>query len=132
MAFRFEFDSANKVLVGRFEGRLTNESLPEFLRAIRDYSTTTDARAGIADYSSVTEFTVSSDFIRYLATQEPAMPDATRRPRVVVFPGTAGFGIGRMFQIVAEPNNPLLRVVRTMDEALAELGVQSPHFEPLE
>jgi|SRR5580658_513514 hypothetical protein len=132
MAFRFEFDSANKLLVGRFEGKLTDESLSEFLRAIRDYSTTTDARAGIADYSSVTEFTVSSEFIRYIATREPAMPDATRRPRVVVFPGTAGFGIGRMFQIMTEPKNPLFKVVHTMDEALAELGVQSPRFEPLE
>jgi hypothetical protein len=132
MAFRFEFDSANRLLVGRFEGKLTNESLSEFLRAIRDRSTATDARAGIADYSSVTEFAVSSDFIRDIANREPAMPDATRRPRVMVFPATAGFGIGRMFQIMAEPKNPLLKVVHTIDEAFAELGVQSPQFEPLE
>ncbi len=132
MAFRFEFDSANKLLLGRFEGKLTDESLSEFLRAIRHYSTATDARSGIADYSLVTEFAVTSDFIRYLANQEPSMPDAARRPRVVVFPATAGFGIGRMFQIMAEPKNPLLKVVHTMDEAFMELGVQSPHFEPLE
>jgi hypothetical protein len=132
MAFRFEFDPANKLLVGRFEGKLTDESLSEFLRAIRRYSTTTDARLGIADYSAVTEFAVTSEFIRYIANNEPAMPDATKRPRVVVFPATAGFGIGRMFQIMAEPKNPLLKVVHTMNEALAELGVQSPCFEPLE
>jgi hypothetical protein len=132
MAFRFEFDSANKLLLGRFEGKFTDESLSEFLRAIRDRSIATDARAGIGDYSAVTEFSVTSEFIRYIANKEPAMPDATRRPRVLVFPATAGFGIARMFQIMGEPRNPLLKVVHTLDEALAELGVQSPHFEPLE
>jgi len=33
---------------------------------------------------------------------------------------------------VGESKRPLLEVVRTMDEALAALGIQSPHFEPLE
>jgi hypothetical protein len=37
-----------------------------------------------------------------------------------------------MFQITGEATRPLLKVVRTMDEALADLGVQPPHFEPLE
>jgi hypothetical protein len=132
MAFRFEFDSVNKILLGRFEGKLTDESLAEFLRAVRQYSTATDASAGIGDYSSVTEFAVSSEFIRHLARQEPAMLDATRRPRIIIVSATVGFGIGRMFQIVGEPKNPLLEVVHSMDEALAALGAQCPHFETLE
>jgi hypothetical protein len=132
MGFGFEFDFVNKILLARYEGKLTDESLAEFLRAIREYSTATDASAGIGDYSSVTEFAVSSEFIRLVANKEPAMSDATRRPRVIIFSATVGFGIGRMFQIVGEPKNPLLKVVHSMDEALAALGVQSPHFEPLE
>ncbi len=40
--------------------------------------------------------------------------------------------MARMFQIIAEPNNPLRQVVHTINEALAVLGVQSPRFEPLE
>lgn len=59
------------------------------------------------------------------------MPDATR-PRIIVAPTTIGFGLARMFQILGESTRPLLTVVRTVDEALAALGVQSPHFEPLE
>jgi hypothetical protein len=132
MAFGFEFDSVNKILLGRFEGKLTDESLAEFLRAIREYSTATDASAGIGDFSSVTEFAVSAEFIRHVARQEPAMPDATRRPRILVVPATVGFGLARMFQIMGESKNPLLKVVHSMDEALAALGVQSPHFETLE
>jgi len=132
MAFRFEFDPANKILLLRFEGRLTDESLAEYYRAARKYSTATDASVGIFDSSPVTEFAVSSEFIRALASQEPAMPDAFRRPRFIVAPTAVGFGLARMFQMLREPTRPLLKVVRTLDEALAALDIQSPHFEPLE
>jgi hypothetical protein len=132
MAYRFEFDPVNKVLLFRFEGRLTDESLAESYRAVRKYSTATDASAGIWDLSSVTEFAVSTEFIRQLANQEPAMADASRRPGVIVASGTVGFGLSRMFQLLGEPTRPLLNVVRTLDEALAALNIQSPHFQPLE
>ena len=132
LGFRFEFDAANKILLGRFEGRLTEESVAEFYDEIRKYSMATDASAGIWDFSAVTEFSATSESIRRLARREPAMPDATRRPRFIVAPATFIFGISRMFQILGESTRPLLTVVRTMDEALAALGVQSSHFEPLE
>ena len=91
----------------------------------------TDARAGILDFSSVTEFAVSSEIIRQFAHQEPAMPDASR-PRIVVAPQTHAFGLFRMFQLTREDSRPRLTIVHTMDEAFAALGVQSPQFEPLE
>jgi hypothetical protein len=132
MGFRFEFDPVNKILLALSEGRLTDESLGELYVAIRKYSTTTDARAGIWDLSSITEFAVTSDFLRKLAEKEPAMPEARRRPRFIVAPDPLEFGLSRMFQILGESTRPLLKVVHTRDEALAALGVQSPHFEPLE
>jgi len=132
MALRFEFDSINKILLGRFEGRLTEELAAEFYAAIRKYSTATDASAAIWDLSSVTKFELSSEFIRELAKREPAMPNATRRPRIIVATDTFGFGLMRMFQMSGERTRPALKVVYTLDEAFAELGVQSPHFEPLE
>jgi hypothetical protein len=129
--FRFEFDPTNQILLARAEGRLTDELLAEFYGAVRKYSIATDARAGIWDLSPVYDLAISSGFVRSLADQEPAMPDATR-PRIIVAPTTIGFGLARMFQILGESTRPLLTVVRTMDEALAALGVESPHFEPLE
>ncbi len=132
MAFRFEFDPVNKLLLARVEGRLTDELLAESYRAIRKYSTLTDASVGIWDLSSVTELAVSSEFVRELASQEPAMADATKRPRFIVAPTAVGFGLARMFRIEGEHTRPLLEVVHTMDEALAALGIQSPHLEPLE
>ncbi len=83
MELRFEFDAVNKILLARPEGRLTDESFAEVYGAIRKYSTATDARAGIFDLSSVTEFAISAETVRRLARQEPAMPDATARPRII-------------------------------------------------
>jgi hypothetical protein len=130
MGFRFEFDPVNKVLLVRVEGRLTDELLAETQGAIRTRSSATDARAGIFDFSLVTEVALSTAFVRELAKQEPAMADATR-PRIIVAPGAVAFGLSRMFQMLGESTRPLLEVVRTMDEALAALGIQSAHFEPL-
>jgi len=45
---------------------------------------------------------------------------------------TAAYGLMRMFQISGELSRPLLHVVRTVDEALAALGVKSAHFDPLD
>lgn len=132
MAGRFEFDPVNRLLLLRCEGRLTDESLAESYQAIRKHSTATDAMMGILDFSSVTELAVSSEFIRQLANQEPAMADATRRPRIIVAPDTVGFGLSRMFQLMGESTRPLLNVARTMGEALAALNIQFPNFQPLE
>jgi hypothetical protein len=132
MEYRFEFDPVNRILLLRPEGRLTDESLAEVYRAVRKYSTATGASMGIWDMSAVTGYAVSTEFIRQLAKQEPAMPDPARRPRVIVAPDPVGFGLSRMFQLLGEPTRPLLSVVHTLDEALAALGVPFPHFEPLE
>jgi hypothetical protein len=132
MGFRFEFDSVNKILLARFEGRLTDELAEEFYEAAPKYSTATDANASITDLAFVTEFAISAGLLREMADQKPAITDATRRPYFIVAPSTVAFGLMRMFQTVGQPTRPLLNVVRTMDEALTALGVQSPNFEPLE
>jgi hypothetical protein len=132
MAFRFEFDSVNKILLARFEGQLTNESAAEYHDALGKNWRATDARAGIWDLSAVTDFAVDSEFLRSLAKRKPVTPGLTNYPRFIVVPVTAGYGLMRMFQIAGEAERPLLHVVRTVDEALRQLGAQSPHFEPFE
>ena len=131
MTARFDFDPVNKILLVRPEGQLTNELTVEIYRAIRKYSIATDARAGIWDMSGVTDFAMSTECIRSLAGMEPAMPDDTR-PRFIAVMRPSGYGLARMFQTIGGETRPLLEVVRTLDEALAALGIQSPQFEPLE
>jgi len=129
MSFRFEYDADNKILLGRFEGSLTEESAIAFYSAIRKYGVATDAMAGIWDFSSATE-NVTSETIRRVARQEPAMP--ANRPCFMIAPDNHLFGLSRMFQISGEHQRPLLQVVRTLDEALRMLRVRSSHFEPVE
>src|SRR5579862_3397518 len=131
MAFRFEFDRVNKILLAKFEGRLTNESAEEYHGALGKNWRATNARAGIWDLSAVTDFAVASDFLRNLAKRKPVTPGLTNHPRLIVVPVTAGFGLMRMFQIAGESARPHLHVVRTVEEALTKLGAQFPHFERL-
>ena len=132
MGFRFEFDCANRILLARVEGRLSDALLAECYESIRKYSTSTDAKTGIFEFSAVSEFAISTESIRRLARLEPAMPDATERIRIIAVSDTHGFGLARMFQLTGEPTRPMLQVVHTLDEALAAIGVRSPHFEPLD
>jgi hypothetical protein len=132
MAFRFEFDAVNKILLARFEGQLTNESATEYHDALGKNWIATDACAGIWDLSEVTEFTLASDFLRNLASRKPVTPGLTSHPRFIVVPKTDGYGLMRMFQIAGESARPLLYVVHDVNEALTTLGVESSHFEPLE
>jgi hypothetical protein len=132
MGFRFEFDPANRILLLRVEGQLSDELLAECYTQIRKRSVETDAHMAIFDFSSVSGFPVSSNLVRQLAKLEPAMPDATNRTRVIAVENPTGFGLARMFQIVGEETRPKLQVVRTLNDAIVTLGAQSPHFEPLE
>jgi hypothetical protein len=131
MPFRFEFDPVNKILLARFEGELTNDAAAEYHDALGRNWIATGAHAGIWDFSAATHFAVAADFLRRLAMRKPITPGLTDHPRFIVVPVTDGYGLMRMFQIAGESSRPLLHVVRTVDEALAALGVQSPHFEPL-
>jgi hypothetical protein len=131
-SFRFEFDSVNKILLLRFEGRLTDELVTEIHRTALIHWAATGARAGISDYSSVTEFPLSAEVVRTLARHGAPMPEPTEHPLFIVMPSITGYGLARMYQIVGELTQPLVNVVRTVDEALAALGVQSAHFETLE
>ncbi len=91
MAFRFEIDRVNHILLTLVEGRVTDDSAVEIFFAIQGCSTETDASAAITDLSNVTEFDVSSDLIRRLASQgSVGDPD---RPRFIVAPKTFVYGI---------------------------------------
>src|SRR5579872_1305741 len=96
MSLRVEFDFANKILLIRVDGELTDEAATELYKAIRTYSVATDANAGIWDLTAVTAFPVSTAHVRNLASRGAAMPQGDTRPRFWVVPNTAGYGLLRM------------------------------------
>lgn len=126
--FRAGFDQETRILLIRVAGRLTDKLLADLYDASRKYSTITDAKMSMVDLSSVTEFAVSTEFIRRQARQEPARTD----PRIIVAPQTYAFGLFRMLQLLGELIHPRLLIVHTLDEAFEALGIQSQYFANLE
>jgi Histidine kinase-, DNA gyrase B-, and HSP90-like ATPase len=127
--YELSFDLVNKILLGRFEGRLCDKSSAQFCHAYRQFTTATNARAVIIDLTAVTEIAISSAFpADQPISQAPAVEEA-KSPRIIVGT-TVGFDLMCMLHVIGESTRPLLRVVHTMDEAFATLGVQSPQFAP--
>lgn len=131
MAYRIEFDRKNAVLLMRYDGRLTQAIAEESGAAIQKCWPATPPSAVIVDFSSVTEFAVPTQFLHRVANQV-LIVDATGTPVAFVAPAQVAFGLARMFEITGEPRRKFVHVVRTMDEALAALGLQSPNFELLQ
>jgi hypothetical protein len=128
MSYQFDFDSKNRILRCRLEGRVTDEILKEYYRVATEYAARIGPRAGITDFVAVTSFEVSPETIRELAGRAPVMPDPSR-VLVVVAPSAYIFGMMRLFQLQGAHTRPNLHVVRTLREAWAVLGVQKPQFE---
>src|ERR1700722_18427515 len=84
MRARFEFDATHGLLLLRAEGQFTEESVRSNQASVRRYSTATGAQAAIFDLSGVTEFELSTNFIKSLAQEGPSMgascPPHHRRP----------------------------------------------------
>ena len=131
MPYHFDFDSADRILRCRFEGKITDADLKEYYREVGKYVKLTNARAGILDMSAVSSLDVSADTIRELANLPPALSDSSR-PRCIIASSPKIFGMARMFELQGQHTRPNLHVVRTQKEAWAILGVSNPKFQPIE
>ena len=129
--FLFEYDRVNKILLTRIAGRFTDQLLKECEQETRKHLGVTGASAHVVDCSAITEYAVSSEFVRHMAEAEPVLPSPNRGQFFVV-PSAVGFGLARMFQIHGEPQHAQVTVVRTLDEAFKALGLEDPRFEPLD
>ena len=82
-------------------------------------------RSGPSNCSSVTPASVQ------IAARESSPYEAGVK-RFLVAPGDHVFGMSRMYQMTAkEKSRAAMRVVRTREEALEELGVSDAAFEPV-
>jgi hypothetical protein len=131
MPYHFEFDSAQRILRCRLEGRVTDEELRQYYRDAAVCAARTDPLAGILDMSGVASLDVSPNTIRELAKLPPAMPNPDR-PRVVIATSPPVFGVARMFELQGQDTRPNFHVVATEKEAFAILGVQDAKFEAIQ
>ena len=127
MAHHFEFDLENKILLVVMEGEVDGREIQESNARIREHVEKLKPVAGIGDFTAVTKLTVSSSVLRSTALQPSPYPDET--PRFIVAPTDYLFGMARMYELVADRPQAALRVVRTREAALAELGVKNARFE---
>lgn len=131
MGYRFELDSANRILRARFDGQVTDELFLEFYRvAVPAVVASTDYRSSIVDFTDVTSFELTPETLRALAWSPPADPKSAR-VRVIVAPTPSVFGLARMFAAYGEDTRPNLHIVRSLKEAFAVLGVTKCNFELL-
>jgi hypothetical protein len=105
---------------------------PGFLVAYEEVSRIARAGgpfSGIVDFSAVEKLEVSTEFVRGLASREPAIPAGT--VRVAVAPSPVIFGLGRMFFSLRHGMNNEAHVVRSLDAAYALLGFPSLNFSKI-
>lgn len=129
MPYTFELDSLNRILLGRFEGQVTDEELRAYRRDSIKCILSIEPRAGVTDLSAVTSFAVSQQTIIELARIRPAIPGQVP-VRIIIAPSPHVFGMARMFELAGQDAHPVVNVVHTEQEAWAILGVKEPQFKP--
>jgi hypothetical protein len=104
MGVRFEFDPANKILMTRLDGELTDDLARETDVGMRKHLLERSPLVHIVDCLSVTKFSMSGEWVQQLARRQPALQGSSCR-RFFLMPSTASFGLARMFQIAGEPES---------------------------
>ncbi len=127
--FHFEYDPVHELFVVRMHGQVTDDVFKASYAATPRYTAGRRIRAALMDLSGVESYDVSSTAMRDVSRLPPLFPDPT--PRWVVAPQDYVFGMARMFQLLSPSGRDMLHVVRTMDEALEALDIESPQFERL-
>jgi hypothetical protein len=128
MSYHFEFDSDHRILLVVLEGDVDSDQMRQANTELQSHKNGLQASAVITDASSVATFNVASHTVRDLA--RGSRPPVQSVPGFLVAPSDHLFGMGRMFQILA--NRDQVHVVRSREEALEALGVERTKFQRLE
>jgi hypothetical protein len=129
MPYHFEFDVEHKILLVVPEGEIVAEDVATFNDEVRRRATELQPVGAIIDCSAVSGFNLPGEVLRKAA--QPPAPFPADTPRFVVAPTDYLFGMARMYELSAARPKEMLKVVRSMEEALARLGVQNPRFARL-
>ena len=121
MPFTVAVDKRRKLVSITFSGVVDQAELlapPAIFSAHPDFD---PSFSEIVDFSQVTEADFPVALVQRMA-QKPSIYGSTSR-HAVVAPIAHIFGLGRMFQVLAEETRPNLAVVRTVEEAYEFLGI---------
>lgn len=127
--FLLEFDAEKKVLRLLAQGIVTDQLLLDGNTLLKACYSRLGRCSCIVDYTGATKITISRAGIRHLANKLPIFPMDCLVLNIA--PQHVMFGMARMFQSLSETRTNF-HVVRTMQEALNMIGVQSVHFSSIE
>src|SRR5215472_7224305 len=128
MDYSVDLDATHRVLRITVATTLTDESSTNIYWAIkRRLAGDGPYSALILDLTQVTDFPVSSETIRSLASTGPAVP--CEGPRVVAVRAPALYGLARMFELYRDSTGgKTLTIVQSLDEAYELLKVSPQDF----
>jgi hypothetical protein len=127
MTTRLAFDPHHRLLLVSISGDLTREEYLAGYEAVDRFMATAGPCPAIVDFSAVGRFDLSPQFAREIGKMRPAIPLGMKR--LVVAPQPAIFGTARLVAALREGTGGELIVIQSLTEALALLGIESPHFE---
>jgi hypothetical protein len=128
VGFQLLFDAEHKVLLARFDGTVTAETVMAMVATARRFAERQGPGPAIADFTAVERFDVDPDFIRSLAQAPPVM---VGHKRVLVAPADEIFGSLRMFEMHQSAGGDEPLVVRSLDRAYEVLGIKDLDFQPI-
>lgn len=124
------FDNEKQILLVRFEGVVTDDVLLERYAEVRRYFAEHGSCGNISDFTHVSAFQVTSNAIRFLATNAPLVPETF--VRVLVAPQDEVYGLSRMFAMMGSEMGNRVDIVRDIHEAFRLAGVDGTGFRPVE
>jgi hypothetical protein len=127
MPHHFEFDIEHKILRLVLKGDLGGAEFLCLNAKIHAQAERWQPLAGITDGIAIANFGVSSQILRSVALQGSPYPIGI--PRYIIAPTDYLFGMARMYELVGNHSEGKLQVVRSLEEALGDLGATNAKFE---
>ena len=122
-----QFDPQHEIWLITLRGVVTEASALDARAAVERFIAAEGPWAGIADLSGIERAEISAEFVRSLAARRPVTPRG--KLCILVAPQDLIYGLSRMFQIRRNQIGSDLKIVHTLDEAFALLGLESPAFQ---
>ena len=122
MPVKVEVDRIRKLVLTFYSGEVTDSDVKQQIADINRHAPYDPDYRVITDFTQVTQFEISAEQIRDVASTASPLSKASR---VMVAPSDIAYGTSRMFQALATHTRPNITVVRTLAEAYDVLGVES-------
>ena len=120
MPFSFYFDAGTKMFHVQAVGAVNDLQLIELYNRLHREPAFIACCPIVCDFTAVTEVSISSSVIESLAKSARSYTNFV----AVIAPRAAAFGLSRMYQIIADPEDARINVFAEAKEALVWLGTK--------